>query len=112
MIVGEIALELRGDQAALGDGLAGALGAGIARLSASTGSNTTIASAMRQPFLVAAERQDVDALFPGHLGGRAAERDERIGEARAVHVQGKPALPANRAEGRDLLAANRPCRIR
>ncbi|CAM2155906.1 hypothetical protein PT2222_350037 [Paraburkholderia tropica] len=50
-----------------------------------------------------AERERVDARFPCHLGGRAAERDERVREARAIHVQLDRRGLADFADRRDFI---------
>ncbi len=50
-----------------------------------------------------AERQRRDACLPGHFRGRAAQADQRIGEARAIHVQGQPGIAADGADGLDLV---------
>src|SRR3546814_10564139 len=49
-----------------------------------------------------AERQGGDSAAPGDVGRRAAEMRDRIGEARAVHVQPEPTLRAQRADRSDL----------
>jgi hypothetical protein len=45
-----------------------------------------------------AERKGVDPGPPGDVGRMAAEPGDRIGEARAVHVEAEPAVPGELAQ--------------
>jgi hypothetical protein len=45
-----------------------------------------------RPVLGGAEGEHVDARLPGHLGRRAAERSDRVGESRTVHVHAQPGI--------------------
>ena len=40
-----------------------------------------------------AEREHIDAALPGRFGGRTTQVRQGIGEARAIHMHGKPMLP-------------------
>jgi len=50
-----------------------------------------------------AERQQIDAGLPCHLGGRATQRGERIGEAGAVHMEREAGRSADLADRADLV---------
>ena len=52
-----------------------------------------------------AERKRVDSGAPGHVGGRDAGGDERIGEARAVHMQPDARRVSDRRRAPRLLDA-------
>ncbi len=85
----EIGVELCGDEAGLGKELRGPL--------ADEGKLLRFFrihehDRLRAPAAVlgAAEGHDVDAAFPRHLGRCRVERDQPVGEARAVHMQRQP----------------------
>ncbi len=52
-----------------------------------------------------AERQRIDSGAPCDVGGRAAEKGDGIGEARAVHVELQPLALRDRADLSDLVGA-------
>ena len=59
--------------------------------------------AQRAAVLGGAERQDVDPGAPAHLGRAAAEPRQRVGEARAVHVQPEAARFRQLGDRADLV---------
>ena len=69
---------------------------------ASAGSNTTTASALIAPFLVAPNDSTSTPAAPGQLGRRAAERGDGVGEARAVQVHEQAVAMGDRAQRGDF----------
>ena len=69
----------------------------------SSGLRTTIASAIQQPFLVPPKETMSTPLFQVISAGVHVERRQRIGEARAVHVQRQAVLLRHRGNGRDVV---------
>ena len=60
-----------------------------------------------------AERQGVDAGPPRDIcAGEQPSRDQRIGEARAVHMHREARLVGDRRQRGDLVERNRPCPLR
>ena len=98
----EIGRHLRAEKAALRQRMAAALAleGEIRRL---FGIEEDHRLAAHRAVFCGAERQDVDAGAPGHLRRRAAERDQRIGETRAVHMHGDAGAMGDRRQGGDLV---------
>ena len=72
-------------------------------------SKNTTASQASAPFFVAPKGENVDPGPPRHVGRRRLGRNERIGEARAVHMHADPVAVSDRAELRNFAhAIDRP----
>jgi hypothetical protein len=87
---------------ALGQEVAGALAA-IQRGVAVGGIEEDQDFGRHSAILGEAEAQRLDARPPGEVGDGSAGAHHRIGEAGAVHVEGKAALPAQFTECRDFV---------
>ena len=100
----EIGVELGGDEARLGEQLGGALAQEVHFLGAVEIEQDHRLGAPAA-VLGAAEGDDVDAALPGHFGRRGVERHQRVGKARAVHVQRQRMALGDGRDGRDLVEA-------
>ena len=101
-IVREIGVELRRDEARLREQLAGALAQDCRSLPRS-GSKRTTASATSSRSWCRRRRRCRRPLFQVISAGVDVERDQRIGEARAVHVQRQAVLLRHGGNRRDVV---------
>ena len=97
----EIGLELRRDEARLGKELGGAL---ADERNVTDLRRVEDNQRLRAPAAVlrAAEGDEIDPAPPGHFSRCRAERDERVGEARAVHVKRQPVVAGGFRDRLDL----------
>ena len=93
--------DLRGEHPALGQQMPGAL-APDRDLVGKLGPEQDQSLGIEPAVLDEAERHRLDPRAPGHVGGAFAGHRQRIGEARAVHVEGEAPLLRQLAERRDL----------
>ena len=90
----QVRLELRRDEAHLGEHLAGAARAKAQRLGELVLEHHDRLGA-HGAVLGRAEREHVDPAPPGHIGRAALERRDRVGKARAVHVHPQAVFPGD-----------------
>ena len=98
----EVGVELGRQQAHLGQQMAAALAAEL-EVARQLGIEEDHGLGRHRAVLGGAEAQHVDARLPRQLGRRAADEGQRIGEARAVHVQLQPMAMRRGGDGGDLL---------
>ena len=96
--------DLRGEHPALGQQMAGAFAADL-DLIGKVGPEQDQRLGVEPAVLDESERQRVDAGPPGDVGRAFAGGRQRVGEARAVHVEREPALLRQLAKRRDLRGA-------
>ena len=100
----EVGFHLRAEEAPFRQGLAAAL-ALKGEIRRACGIKKHDGFARQRAILRRAKRQNVDTGAPCHVGRRRFSGNERVGEARAVHMHANPIAVSDRGEFGDLVDA-------